>query len=408
MFRPRGVRFHASPQFITDGFPIAGFTPNQPRAEKDGADMKREKSSLFHMLFPWLLIVFIFLACFFLFNIFKKAAEHLESKRGDDERMIARRVEVERERLKTRLELEKEQELTGLKLGYEETIKRLVAEKHALKERMERENAEKITALKQEDIANSISRKQEMDALILRLTEENEELKERLASRNAAQPGPPSQEAAVDSSSKKKEMEATILQLRQENETLKKRMESLAAQRHEPAGKVDDPGDSAVVDRFNRDRARIIANIDQLIQKKLFHQAGEEIARWDLPPLADEMHPVKGALREAELFEHARKVPARNIYLNILLYEHLSRLNPEKELYTNKLNLYRDRYRKVHGKDKETSECYDRGYLQGRCMILSTLGAPCGLDDEARIPKKCRRGRDAFQGMKKGVASMGK
>ncbi len=423
--------------------------------------MKREKSSVFHMLFPWLLIVFIFLACFFLFNIFEKAAEFLESKRSDGERLIAQKMEEERERLKTRLEREKEEEATKLKLGYEETIKRLVAEKHALKERMERESAEKFTALRQEVIANSISRKQETDArilrlsrenddlkerlerrneeqpeqpeppgrpareaatdsfsrkqetdaLVLRLSRENEELKERLERRNAEQPEQPEQparEAAADSSSRKQETDAIIQQLRQENEALKKRLERQGAENSDQTGMAADPKDSAVIDEFKRDSARIIAKIEQLIQKKLFRQADQEITRWDLPPLADEMLPVKGALKEAVLFEHARKVPAKNIYLNILLYEQLSRLNPGKTLYSNKLKLYREKHRTVYGKEKDTSDCYDRGYLQGRCMILSTLGVSCGLDDETRIPGKCEQGRDAFLGMKKGVASMGR
>lgn len=467
------------------------------RSGKDRAAMKREhvKIPVFHKLFPWLLTVFIFLAFFFLFNIFKKASEFLETKRSDGERALARKLEDERETLRERLAREKEEELNKLKLGYEETIKRLVAEKISMRDVMTRENAGKLAALRQEAIKNSLSRKRETDEIILQLRQEIDELNQRLDGRGEeGAPGPAPREDATDSASRVREAERTIVRLRGEIEELKKRLAHHDAEKMESPDGMDaaDSGspnrdaeriiarlrgeieelkkrpkrreekkaesqgagdgedsasrepeaetlivrlrgeieelnkrlesqeteilariekektqkDAAVIEEFNRDKAGIKAKVEDLINRKRFREAREEIARWDPPPLAGEMLPLRKALKEAELFEHARKVPARNIYLNILLYERLSELNPGKELYARKTAIYRDKHRKVHGKDKETSDCYDRGYLHGRCMLLSTLGVSCGLDDETRIPEQCAQGRDAFLGLKAGASSM--
>ncbi|MCP4688057.1 MAG: hypothetical protein GY859_08410 [Desulfobacterales bacterium] len=337
--------------------------------------MKRQKTPLIHKLFPWLLTVFIFLAFFFLFNIIKKGAEYLATRRDDGERILAQRLEEETSALKARLERENVEELNKLKLGYDETIKRLVAEKIAMKDALERENAGKLNALERESA-------EKLDAL--------------------------RREAVANTLSRKRETDAIIQGLRQEIDELKNRLERQKAEILDQVEKEKDREASPLIDEFKRDKDRIIKAIEELIHQKKFHDAQKEIARWNIPPLAEETRAVHRTLKEAELFEHARKVPARNIYLNILLYERLSRLNPGKDLYKQKLSFYQARHRKTYGKDRDESECYDRGYLHGRCMILSTLGVPCGLEDEIGIPESCRKGKDAFQGMKAGVASLGK
>jgi hypothetical protein len=169
------------------------------------------------------------------------------------------------------------------------------------------------------------------------------------------------------------------------------------------------------VDDFNASKSEILANIESLIKQKKYGLAKEEIRKYNIAELSQELSAVKRSLKENQLYEKAKKIPSNDIWENYSTYFDLVALNPEKELYKKKLNYYKAKWdekvklnkierQKASTQDsKKDSYCYNLGFSYGLCATLSMYERQCDPKDNVIIPVECRNTPSNAAGIKDGV-----
>lgn len=83
--------------------------------------------------------------------------------------------------------------------------------------------------------------------------------------------------------------------------------------------------------------------IRALILNKLFENAENEIALYDIPALQNDLQPLKNYLKEMTLFEKAKKIPGREFENNYKAFLELYTMAPDNEVYLAKANSYKSK-----------------------------------------------------------------
>jgi hypothetical protein len=146
------------------------------------------------------------------------------------------------------------------------------------------------------------------------------------------------------------------------------------------------------------------AEILSLIEKGELERAGVLLAesRGSMPPQMATA--LQNKWEEALLLADLRRIPARNTYLNMLLYQRLQHINPGIERYADKAGQYQARYLEAVGHDDISDSCYDQGYLYGRCMARKLQNQLCPWElPQTIITSRCRSSQQTLKGLSLGV-----
>lgn len=108
-----------------------------------------------------------------------------------------------------------------------------------------------------------------------------------------------------------------------------------------------------IVADFSSNRGQILSNLKSLINQKQFDSAKKEIAKYDIKPLRADLSDVKKHLKKAALEDKAGNTPDSGIEASLKIYSELVRIEPENEVYKEKLAHYKA---KLEEKEKEEKE----------------------------------------------------
>ncbi len=136
-----------------------------------------------------------------------------------------------------------------------------------------------------------------------------------------------------------------------------KRMESeeLAQQdkiKAEQAAREKAEQDKIIAD-FSVKKAEILLNLESLISQKQFDLAEKGITKYDIKPLQSDLSDVKRHLQKAVLDEKTKNTPENDIEASLKIYSDLARIEPENQIYKEKLAHYKA---EVEEKEKEEKE----------------------------------------------------
>lgn len=110
-----------------------------------------------------------------------------------------------------------------------------------------------------------------------------------------------------------------------------------------------------IVNDFRANKAGILSNVDTLISQKQFDLAEKEITKYDIKPLQADLSDVKKHLQKAVLDEKAKNTPDTDIEAGLKIYSELARIEPENEVYKEKLAHYKAETEKEVNSTKKTN-----------------------------------------------------
>ncbi len=118
-----------------------------------------------------------------------------------------------------------------------------------------------------------------------------------------------------------------------------------------------------IIAEFQANKAEFTDELESLIERKEYSLAQEELKKFDIPELSQELSIIKRKVKEGQLYEKVKKIPSKNYRENYNIYRDLVWLNPEKELYRKKRDYYKAKL------DEEEKPKVSRIAIAGRQYI---------------------------------------
>ncbi|MFZ5571422.1 MAG: hypothetical protein ACOZF0_13555 [Thermodesulfobacteriota bacterium] len=96
--------------------------------------------------------------------------------------------------------------------------------------------------------------------------------------------------------------------------------------------------------RFQENKPEIIAYLRALIDGRKFDFFEEEVRRYSIPALTDEVKKINDYLFEIKLFDTTNDISADDYQRNFDIFLQLNQMDPENKLYAEKLEFYRQKF----------------------------------------------------------------
>jgi hypothetical protein len=188
-------------------------------------------------------------------------------------------------------------------------------------------------------------------------------------------------------------------------EAIKQDLSLLAAAQPQGKQQRDDQATGSTDDTDAETMARQQeAEILSLIEKGELGRAGVLLAETSGQMPQQITTALQTRWEEAVLLADLRRIPARNTYLNMLLYQRLERINPGIARYADKAAQYQARYLETTGHDNISDPCYDQGYLYGRCIARGLQNRLCPWErPQAIITSPCTNHQETLKGLSAGI-----
>jgi len=97
-------------------------------------------------------------------------------------------------------------------------------------------------------------------------------------------------------------------------------------------------------DAYYADKIEIDGALIALIDQRHFDLFDQEIKKYDIPPLANDVSRIKEYLKEIKLVDRAKSIPGREYETNYNIYLKLHQMDPGNKLYAKKMKIYRKKW----------------------------------------------------------------
>ncbi len=145
-----------------------------------------------------------------------------------------------------------------------------------------------------------------------------------------------------------------------------------------------------ITDNFNKNRIEIKSHLKSLIAQKKYDTYENEIKKYDIPSLKNELSDTKQYLKETKLFEIAKALPGKEYRKNYNAYTQLIKLNKKNKLYKKKVKYYRAKLANKKYKEAKIYFSKKERLKPELKKAISAINEVCGLEPAVKKYKNLR------------------